>query len=67
MRFFLPGVFHAVVVAQLRASEAANGRGANGLSVVTGVLVKDGRPYRGIGANYFSLFHHRLNLSFSPS
>ena len=27
-----------------------------GLSVRAGVVVKDGQPYRGIGANYFSLF-----------
>jgi len=31
-----------------------------GLSVQGGVLMKDGRPYRGIGANYFSLFARLL-------
>ena len=31
-----------------------------GLSVANGVLVKDGQPYRGIGANYFSLFQRLL-------
>ena len=31
-----------------------------GLSVQNGALVKDGQPYRGIGANYFSLFQRLL-------
>lgn len=31
-----------------------------GLSVQQGVLVKDGQPYCGIGANYFSLFQRLL-------
>lgn len=31
-----------------------------GLYVQGGVLMKDGRPYRGIGANYFSLFSRLL-------
>jgi hypothetical protein len=32
----------------------------HGLSVRDGVLVKDGKPYRGIGANYFSLLSRVL-------
>lgn len=32
----------------------------SGLSVSNGVLVLNGRPYRGIGANYFSLFSRTL-------
>ena len=31
-----------------------------GLTVQDGVLLKDGRPYCGIGANYFSLFQRVL-------
>src|SRR5437763_13269878 len=31
-----------------------------GLYVEHGVLMKDSRPYRGIGANYFSLFSRLL-------
>ena len=31
-----------------------------GLMVQNGILVKDGQPYRGIGANYFSLFARLL-------
>ncbi|HYW78384.1 MAG TPA: hypothetical protein VE890_02370, partial [Thermoguttaceae bacterium] len=31
-----------------------------GLYVRDGVVFRDGRPYRGIGANYFSLFSRRL-------
>ena len=35
-------------------------RPAPGLSVCDGVLMRDGRPYRGIGANYFSLLSRVL-------
>lgn len=31
-----------------------------GLCVQAGILTKDGKPYRGIGANYFSLFSRTL-------
>ncbi len=36
------------------------GRAGPGLSVRDGALLKDGRPYRGVGANYFSLFYRVL-------
>ena len=32
----------------------------HGLTVQDGTLVRHGRPYRGVGANCFSLFYHRL-------
>ena len=32
-----------------------------GLAVVDGVLLRDGKPYRGIGANYFDLFARVLH------
>jgi len=44
----------------LSLGAGASPRPQPGLSVRDGVLVKDGRPYRGIGANCFSLFYRAL-------
>ena len=44
------------------AAEAGVGPGPTpGLSQTNGVVFKDGRPYRGVGANYFDLFLRRLH------
>lgn len=39
---------------------AAEQPAALGLTVQNGIFIKDGRPYHGIGANYFGLFHRLL-------
>lgn len=56
-----------LVLALLVAAAAADVRAAEpaappppGLYVRDGVLMKDGRPYCGVGANYFSLFSRML-------
>ena len=44
-----------------RIDRKLNPPGPQGLSVsAEGVLVKDGRPYRGLGVNYFSAFNRML-------
>ncbi|HZT37378.1 MAG TPA: cellulase family glycosylhydrolase, partial [Bryobacteraceae bacterium] len=39
---------------------AAASQASAGLTVKNGVLLKDGRAYRGIGVNYFDVFYHLL-------
>ena len=43
------------------AASGANPARPLGLAVRNGVLQRDGKPYRGIGANYFSLFGRTLH------
>jgi hypothetical protein len=50
----------ALLLAMVAAAFALAASAQPGLRVREGVLVKDGRPYRAIGANYFSLFSRVL-------
>jgi hypothetical protein len=51
-----------ILAVSLASPPVASGRRASlGLTVSRdGVLIKDGRPYRGIGVNYFDVFYHLL-------
>lgn len=55
-KMMLRAVLLAIVGCQCWPARAA----PPGLDVQNGVLLKDGQPYRGIGANYFSLFSRLL-------
>jgi len=57
----LAGVLVCAGWATARAEDATpNSEQPRGLYVHAGVLMKDGKPYRGIGANYFDLFGRTL-------
>jgi cellulase (glycosyl hydrolase family 5) len=47
-------------VAPLSAADATGSVNPSGLTLVDGVLLRDGKPYRAIGANYFDLFARLL-------
>lgn len=57
----IPGFLRWLTVASVLSGGLAPGAaGPPGLSARDGIVCKDGRPYRGVGANYFSLFSRVL-------
>ncbi|MGO9108700.1 MAG: cellulase family glycosylhydrolase [Thermoguttaceae bacterium] len=55
-RYMLLAALTLVGLGPLMAAGETNERKLLGLTVVDGVLLRDGKPYRAIGANYFDLF-----------
>jgi Cellulase (glycosyl hydrolase family 5) len=56
----IPFAIVAVLLTSTRAGNAANARTQPGLTVEHGVLLRGGKPYRGIGVNFFNAFLRTL-------
>ena len=57
---FQPYVAATLLATLLPVVAVAAERPQLGLTVENGLLLRDGKPYRGIGANYFDLFYRML-------
>lgn len=61
MSLFLTSAISAALVIGLAAGPAVGAQ--LGLQVRDGVLIKDGKPFKGIGVNYFDCFARTLEES----